>query len=140
MGLTYLDFAMVEQPIPTLSAEKIVTTSLTASDIKTNYTVTEVVCASQKVFTNGDSSKAFHFDTGDYGSNIIAVLPSSLTNGFNVTILNIDSTKSSGSNTVSLSSNVAINTPNDSLTNSFTNTGMLIYKYNNEFYGVGTFD
>jgi hypothetical protein len=140
-----LDPRMIEQPIDLLNTDNIVTTtmtvdSLSANFIKYNYTITETVCAAQKVFSDGDSSKAFHFDTGDYGDIITAVLPSSLTDGFNITILNIDSTKSSGSNTISLSSNVDIITPNYSTTNSSTNTGMLIYKHNNEFYGVGNFD
>ncbi len=145
MSLTYLDPQMIEQPVDLLNADNIVTTAMTVSSlsadfIKYNYTITETVCAAQKVFSDSDSSKAFHFDTGGYGGTITAVLSSGLTDGFNITILNIDSARSLGSNTVSLSSDVGIITPNYSVTNSFTNTGMLIYKHNNEFYGVGTFD
>jgi pyridoxal/pyridoxine/pyridoxamine kinase len=145
MALTYLDPEMIEQPIDLLNADNIVTTtmavsSLSADFIKYNYTITETVCAAQKIFSNNDSSKAFHFDTGGYGDIITAVLSSGLTDGFNITILNIDSTKNLGSNTINLSSDVNIITPNYSTSNTFTNTGMLIYKHNNEFYGVGTFD
>jgi hypothetical protein len=145
MSLTYLDPQMIEQPVDLLNADNIVTTtmsvsSLSANFIRYNYTVTETVCAAQKIFSNNDNSKAFHFDTGGYGGTITAILSSGLIDGFNITILNIDSARSLGSNTISLSSNVSIITPNYSTTNSFTNTGMLIYKHNNEFYGVGTFD
>jgi hypothetical protein len=136
---------MIEQPIENLSAANFQTTdlvvqSLTATSINSRYNVAEKVVYSVKTFIDGDSSKAFHFDTGIHGP-ITAIFPSSLLDGFNVTILNTDgSLELRGSDTIQLSSNVSIKTINGSLTNSTTNTGMLIYKYDNQFYGVGTFD
>lgn len=145
MSLTYVNFQMIEQPIENLSAANFQTTdlvvqSLTATSISSKYNIAEKVVYGVKTFIDSDSSKAFHFDTGVNGP-ITAIFPSSLLDGFNVTILNTDgSIGQGGSDTIQLSSNVSINTINGSLTNSTTNTGMLIYKYDNQFYGVGTFD
>jgi hypothetical protein len=145
MALTYINFQMIEQPIEELSATKfqtsnLVVQALTADSIKSNYNVAENVAYDSKVFTNEDSSKAFHFDTGFTGP-IEAVFPNDLLNGFNVAILNVDnSSDKRGADTITLVADTPINTINGSQTNSITNTGILIYKYNNELYGVGTFD
>ena len=145
MPLTYLDFDMVEQPIEELSAIKlninnIQVTGLTAQFVKSDYIVAEKVDYFQRNFSDADSSKAFHFDTGLVG-NIIAYFPDNISNGFNVAIYNMDSTDSNGSSTVILSCETgSIKTPNFSQTNSFTNTGVLIYKHDSKLYGVGTFD
>lgn len=145
MPLTYLDFDMVEQPIDELSAKKLLidniqVTGLTASFVKSDYVVAETVDYFQRTFANSDSSKAFHFDTGSVG-NIIAYFPDNLNNGFNIAIMNVDSTENNGSSTIILSAETGpIYSTNFSQTNSFTNTGVLIYKHNNKLYGVGTFD
>jgi hypothetical protein len=145
MPLTYLDFDMVEQPIEELSAKKLLinniqVTGLTAEFVKSNYIVGETIDYFQKNFSNDDSSKAFHFDTGLVG-NVIAFFPNNLNNGFNVAIMNIDSTENNGSSTIILSAETGqIYSTNFSQTNSFTNTGVFIYKYDGKLYGVGTFD
>jgi hypothetical protein len=136
---------MIEQPIENLSAANFQTTNLavqalTANTIKSNYNVAENVTYAVKIFTNEDSSKAFHFNTGFIGP-IEANFPSELSNGFNVTILNVDGSEfKSGSDTITLVATPPVNTINGSQTNSTTNTGMLIYKYDGQLYGVGTFD
>jgi hypothetical protein len=145
MPLTYLDFDMVEQPIDELSANKLLienirVTGLTANFIKSDYFVAEVVNFPTKIFSDADSSKAFHFDTGSVGV-ILAYFPNNLSNGFNVAVLNIDTTENNGSSTIILSTESgSLYTPNFSQSNSFTNTGVLIYKHDNKLYGIGTFD
>ena len=143
MALTYLDSVMIEQPIESLSlisfqSTNLLVQSLTASSISSKYNVAETVSA-DKTFSNQDSSKAFHFNTGP--GSLKAIFPNSLENGFNITILNVDNTINQlGSNMLELSATSLINTINSSQTNTITNTGMLIYKYNGKLYGVGTFD
>jgi hypothetical protein len=143
MGLTYLDSSMIEQPIESLTAVSFQSTdlivqSLTASSINSKYNVAQTVSA-DKTFSNEDSSKAFHFNTGP--GSLRATFPNSLENGFNITILNVDnSINQLGSNQLQLSATSLINTINGSQTNSITNTGMLVYKYDGKLYGVGTFD
>lgn len=145
MSLTYVNFKMIEQPIEELSAVKfqtnsLVVQSLTAASINTRYNVAETIIF-DKIFSNEDSSKAFHADTGFAAQPITISFPNTLSDGFNVTILNVDSSLDQrGSETITISSDPLINTINQSRTNSTTNTGMLIYKYNGQFYGVGTFD
>ena len=145
MSLTYLDFDMVEQPIEELSAKKLLidniqVTGLTAEFIKSNYIVAETITFPEYIFSDSDSSKAFHFDTGLAGS-MLAFFPNNLSNGFNVALLNIDSTENNGSSTLVLSAQAGtIYSPNFSQTNSFTNTGVLIYKHDGKLYGIGTFD
>lgn len=143
MGITYLDSDMIEQPIKSLSATSLqsadlIVQSLTANSINSKYNVAETV-TTNKTFNNQDSSKAFHFDTGTNG--LIATFPNELENGFNITILNVDNSNDQlGSNTLQLSATSLISTINGSQTNTITNTGMLVYKYNGKLYGVGTFD
>ena len=126
--------------IANLSAAAAIVTNLTAinttftnlsvsTPVIANYDVTTVT--SSKTFTNTDNSKVFHFNTTS--SSLCAIFPSaSLTNGFNVGIVNI------GTGTVFLSSDVTINAPGTQ--NSTPYSGMFIYEVNNTFFGVGVFD
>jgi YbbR domain-containing protein len=155
MGLTYLDPVMIEQPISGLTINTLqstnivaggniqansltVTGTIAANNITSNYLIQSVI-TTDKTFDILDNSKAYHFDTGTYGP-LKAIFPGNLPNGFSVTILNVDTGKNLSSKTITFSASKTINTPNNSNTNSLTNTGVLIYKYSNELYGVGVFD
>lgn len=115
-----------------LTGTNVTVNSLTAATpIIANYDVTTVT--SSKTFTNADNSKVFHFNTTS--TSLCAIFPtSSLSNGFNVGIVNI------GTGTVFLSSDLSpiINAPGTQ--NSTPYSGMFIYEIGNALYGVGTFD
>jgi hypothetical protein len=74
-----------------LSTNNILISSLEVTNqIKANSSnvpVTIVSVATNKVFTDSDTNKVFHFDTT--GGNIIATFPDNLTNGFNAAIMNV---------------------------------------------------
>lgn len=104
------------------------TALLVSTPVIANYDV--VTVTSSRTFTNADNSKVFHFNTTS--SSLCAIFPSTLSNGFNVGIINV------GTGTVVLSSDVTINAPGTQ--NSTPYSGMFIYEVNNTFFGVGVFD
>lgn len=128
--------------VTNLSATAAIVTNLTATNTRftnlsvstpviANYDVTTVT--SSKTFSNADNSKVFHFNTTS--TSLCAIFPtSSLSNGFNVGIVNV------GTGTVYLSSDLSptINAPGTQ--NSTPYSGMFIYEIGNALYGVGTFD
>lgn len=113
-----------------LSTSNVQVSALSVSTpVIANYDV--ITVTSSRTFTNADNSKVFHFNTSS--SSLCAIFPSaSLSNGFNVGIVNV------GTGTVVLSSDVTINAPGTQ--NSTPYSGMFIYEVNNTFFGVGVFD
>lgn len=99
------------------------------NDVVTNFLVT--VITTDYTLTETDKSKIFHIDTTTTPS-ITITFANSLGNSYNVGLVNI------GAGTVSLSTNGTFNAPGTTNTSQFTS--MLIYKTNNQFYGVGTFE
>jgi hypothetical protein len=106
------------------------TTDLTVTDeVVTNFLTTTIT--SDYVLNESDKSKIFHVDTTTTPLITIS-FPDNLTNGYNVGLVNI------GTGTVLLSTDGSFNSPGT--TNTAQYTSMLIYKTDNEFYGVGTFE
>lgn len=97
-----------------------VTTNFLVSTINTDYT-----------FSDSDNSKIFHFDTTTTPV-ISALFPGNISNGFNVALVN------TGVGAIYLSAGIELNAPG--LFNTIQNTGVLIYKHNNNFYGIGVFE
>lgn len=112
-----------------LSTSNVQVSALTVSTpVIANYDV--ITVTSSRTFTNADNSKVFHFNTTS--SSLCAIFPSTLSNGFNIGIVNV------GTGTVVLSSDVTINAPGTQ--NSTPYSGMFIYEVNNTLFGVGVFD
>lgn len=100
----------------------------------TNFNVTSISTSSYTL-TDNDRSKIYHVDTTTF-STVTAILPSTLSNGFNAGLINAGT----GSIIISSAQTPFIKAQNNSNINSIQYTGMLIYKTNNEFFGVGVFE
>jgi len=112
------------------SSTRLTATNLTVTnDVVTNFLITTLT--NNYILTEADKSKIFHVNTTTTPLITIS-LPNSLTNGYNVGLVNI------GTGTISLSTNGVLNTPGTSNTAQFTS--ILLYKTGNQFYGVGTFE
>jgi hypothetical protein len=113
-----------------LVTNNIVCTNLTATnDVVTNFIVT--TADSSIIFSEDYNSKIIHLDTTTT-PEITASFPTSLPNGFNVSLVN------AGTGIIYLSSDDVINSAGQF--NSIQYTGMLIYKTNNKFFGIGVFE
>jgi hypothetical protein len=134
-SLSVIDtFAGNNSTVTNLTANNSVITNLTAVNaIIDNYNFDLKNITSQSyIFLSSDNSKNFHFNTSV--NPITGIFPNSLPNGFNVSIINI------GTGTVFISSQQqpfikALGTFNET-----QYSGMLIYKHNNELFGVGVFE
>lgn len=111
-------------------------TSLTSTDllvtnnVTTNFLVSTIT--NNYVFSDLDNSKTYHFNT-TVTPSITAVFPESISNGFNVSIINagIGAVFIQGEGT-------GVNAPG--LVNTIANTGFMIYKYDNQLFGIGVFE
>lgn len=116
------------------------TTSATVNTITvldkaiTNFSVTFINTSSYR-FTDNDKSNIYHINT-TLNPSVTAIFPSNLANGFNAGLINIGT----GTIVVSSTQTPFIYAQNNSNINSVQYTGMLIYKVNNELYGVGVFE
>lgn len=119
----------------TLTSTNINTTNLIVTNLTaTNNVVTNifVVTADSSItFTDAYNSKIVHLDT-TITPVITASFPKSLKDGFNVGLVNV------GTGIIRLSSDDTINAFGNY--NSIQYTGMLIYKTNNKFFGIGAFE
>ena len=88
--------------------------------------VTIVDISTSKIFTDSDINKIFHFNTTS--ASLCAIIPSSLINGFNVSILN------TGTNNIEIS---AANLRSTGTTIIDQYGGAYIYKQNNTVFAVG---
>jgi hypothetical protein len=116
-----------------LSTKNVLISTATITDrLITDFKVVTVT-TNPYTFNNNDKSKIFHFNTTTTPV-ITALLPRSLSNGFNTGIIN------TGTGVVYISSAQApfINAPG--VFNSIQHTGMYIYKTGNQFFGVGVFE
>ena len=119
MPIKQLDPRMIDP------AKDVVIKSLTV----TNYTVLTSSAASI-TFSNADSGKTYNVNTTTQPS-VTALFPGSLSNGFNVSIIN------AGTGTIYLSAGSQLNASGSE--NSTPYSGRFIYKTNNELFGVGVF-
>lgn len=125
----------VDSEIDNLSAIDVQIQSLTSTNlvvtnnVTTNFLISTVT--TNYIFTDLDNSKIFHFDTSTTPI-ITASFANDISNGFNVSIVN------TGIGAIYFVANPAINAPGN--INTITNTGVLVYKHNNQLYGVGVFE
>jgi len=118
----------------TINSTDILTQNLTATNAIIDTVITDFTVQNKTTdytFTEADNSKVFHFDTTTTPS-ITATFPNTLPNGFNAGIINI------GTGTIFVDSDPTLKA--FSTENSTQNTGMFIYKTNNEFFGIGVFE
>jgi hypothetical protein len=108
-----------------LSTSNVVISSLRV----TNYQVSATT-SSNIIFTDTDSGRTFNLNTTTTPA-ITAQFPGSLSNGFNVSIVN------AGTGTIYLSAGSPLNTTGTE--NSTPFSGIFIYKTNNELFGIGVF-
>ena len=101
------------------------TGSITASASNIPVNVSDL--SVNKVFTNADTNKIFHFDTTS--GALTASLPGVLTDGFNVAIMN------TGTNYLHISSNIQYNAVGDKLIDRYS--GAYVYKSNSQIFAVG---
>jgi len=88
--------------------------------------VTIVDISTSKIFTDSDINKIFHFDTTS--TSLCAIIPSSLINGFNVSILN------TGTNNIEISA-ANLRSTGNTIIDQYG--GAYIYKQNNTVFAVG---
>ena len=88
--------------------------------------VTIVDISTSRIFTDSDINKIFHFDTTS--ASLCAIIPSSLTNGFNVSILN------TGTNNIQVSA-ADLKSTGTTIIDQYG--GAYIYKQNNTVFAVG---
>jgi len=101
-----------------------VTTGLTAQSA--NIPVTVIDLTASKTFNDSDTNKVFHFNTAT--NSLCAIIPDSLSNGFNVAILNTET------NSLVIS---AANLKSFGTTIVDQYGGAYIYKQNNDIFAVG---
>jgi len=120
-NLTTINLTSQNISVDTLDINSnVVSNFLVQSEITTDYT-----------FSDTDKSKIFHFNT-TITPLITAMFPGDLSNGFNVSIIN------TGIGAINLSAGLPFNAISEF--NTTQHTGVLIYKYNNQFYGIGVFE
>jgi hypothetical protein len=127
--------------VNTIQNSNLLTTNLTATNNTTlgNLSVTGDVITDFKVitadndytFSDADKSKVIHFDTTTT-PEISAIFPDSLSDGFNVGLIN------AGIGVMYLSGENIINAPG--ISNSQIYTGIFVYKVNGALFGVGSFE
>lgn len=120
-----LDTALKYLSTNNVAISSIVSETITVSTL--NVPVTVISVSGTTVFTDTDSNKAIHFDTTS--ASVCAVFPSSLTNGFNVAIMN------TGINSVVLSSDIPLKATGTTIIDQYG--GAFIYKQNNNIFAVG---
>jgi hypothetical protein len=104
--------------------------NLTATgNVVTNFTVLST--DTDYVFSDADKSKVVHFDTTTT-TEISAIFPNTLSDGFNVGVIN------AGIGAIYLSGEDVINAPGS--INSEIYTGVFIYKVNGSLFGVGSLE
>jgi len=106
------------------------TSNVTISSLRvTNYQVSATT-SSNIVFADTDTGRAFNLNTTTTPA-ITAQFPGSLSNGFNVSIVNV------GTGSIYLSAGSPLNASGTE--NNTPYSGMFIYKTGNELFGVGVF-
>jgi hypothetical protein len=120
-----LDTALKYLSTSNVAISSIVSETITVSTL--NVPVTVITVSGTRVFTDTDSNKAIHFNTTS--TSVCAVFPLSLTNGFNVAIMN------TGINSVVLSSNIPLKATGTTIIDQYG--GAFIYKQNDDIFAVG---
>jgi hypothetical protein len=111
-------------------ANDTITDNLTATgNIVTNFSI--ITADNDYIFSDNDKSKVIHFDT-TATIEISAIFPNTLSNGFNVGVIN------AGSGVIYLSGEQIINAPG--LINSEIYTGFFVYKVNGSLFGIGSLE
>ena len=101
-----------------------VTTGITAQSA--NIPVTVIDLTASRTFNNSDTNKVFHFNTTS--NSLCAIVPGSLSNGFNIAILN------TGTNSLVISAE-NLRSAGTTIVDQFG--GAYIYKQNNNVFAVG---
>ena len=114
----------------TLIASDTVFTNITATNnVVSNFLI--LTADNNITFSNADNSKTYHINT-TVTPLLTAVFPETISNGFNVSIIN------TGIGAIELSANPPLNAIG--LVNSKQYTGVLVYKQNDQFYGIGVLE
>jgi hypothetical protein len=111
--------------ITTLNITSLGVSQITAASVFGSTNVTDVLFNYE--FTNNDIGKIFHFDTVSFP--LTAYFPSTLNNGFNVTLMNIST------NFLQLSGGNTLNAIGDKIYERFGSA--FVYKHNGQFYAIG---
>ncbi len=113
-----------------LSTNNVVISSLEVTELVTakgsNVPITVINESTDKIFTDNDTNKVFHFDTTS--DNLIATFPDNLTEGFNAAIMNV------GTNSLEIS---ATNLKALGVIIVEQYGSAFIYKQNNDVFAVG---
>jgi hypothetical protein len=134
-SLTSVSLTSTNGTITNFNSNVITVSTITVLDkAVTNFNVTSISTNSYTL-TNNDKSNIYHVDTTTHPS-VTAILPNDLNNGFNAGLINAGT----GSIIISSTQTPFIKAQNNSNINSIQYTGMLIYKTNDEFFGVGVFE
>lgn len=105
-------------------------TNLTATgNVVSNFAI--LTADNDYVFSDSDNSKVIHFDTTTT-PEISAIFPNSLSEGFNVGLVN------AGIGVIYLSGEDVINAPGS--INSEIFTGVFVYKVNGNLFGIGSLE
>jgi hypothetical protein len=111
-------------------ANDTITDNLTATgNIVTDFSI--ITADNDYIFSDNDKSKVIHFDT-TATIEISAIFPNTLSDGFNVGVIN------AGSGVIYLSGEQIINAPG--LINSEIYTGFFVYKVNGSLFGIGSLE
>jgi hypothetical protein len=100
-------------------------------NVETNFFIESEITTSSYTFSDSDKSKVFHFNTTTTPI-ITAIFPSDISNGFNISIIN------TGIGVIYLSADLPFNAT--SQYNTIQHTGVLVYKYNNQYHGIGVLE
>jgi hypothetical protein len=115
-----------------LSSNNITVSSLNIiNNTTSNFLIQLEVVSPDITFSDSDKSKIFHINT-TINPLVTAIFPGDLSDGFNVSLIN------TGIGAINLSAGLPFNAI--SQFNTVQHTGVLIYKYNNQFYGIGVFE
>lgn len=120
--------------VPTVLQGYLATNNVNISGVSTNVIaasssnipVTVVDVSASTTFTNNDTNKVYHFNTTS--NSLCAIIPNSLSNGFNVAIMNV------GTNNLQISA-ANLNSVGTTIIDQFG--GAYIYKQNNTIFAVG---
>lgn len=99
--------------------------SITAS--QSIIPVSVINLSNDRVFTNTDTNKVFHFDTSS--TSLTAAFPTELSEGFNVAIMN------TGTNSLILSSNGTINSIGSTIATRYGSS--YVYTFSGQLFAVG---
>jgi di/tripeptidase len=120
INLTAENIKGVHTEIVNLTAYGNVTTNITVLSTTANI-----------VFNDTYNSKIIHLDSTS-SPLITATFPNTISNGFNVSLVN------AGTGTIFISAQGGLNAPGT--INAIPYTAMFVYKVNNQFFGIGAFE